>query len=99
MSQAGESIFLAGAEANPQPGPYADPIATAQDDATVLHSSGCDDASIDYSIAAYALFNFYNPCVAGNGVNLVPVGAFDRLGERMAKVGYSREQPPAGRTA
>ena len=65
-----------------------------QADIDVLHDAGWDDTSIYYAIGACALFNFYNRFVSGNGVKLVSEEAFRRLGERMARVGYRREQPP-----
>lgn len=65
-----------------------------QEDTDVLKASGWDDASIYFAIGACALFNFYNRFVSGNGVKLVSEEAFNRLGERMSKAGYSREQPP-----
>jgi len=66
----------------------------AQADIDVLHHAGWDDTSIYYAISACALFNFYNRFVSGNGVKLVSEEAFRRLGERMARAGYHREQPP-----
>jgi uncharacterized peroxidase-related enzyme len=66
----------------------------AQADIDVLHHAGWDDTSIYYAIGACALFNFYNRFVSGNGVKLVSEEAFRRFGERMARVGYHREQPP-----
>jgi uncharacterized peroxidase-related enzyme len=66
-----------------------------QADIDVLKNAGWDDTSIYYAIGACALFNFYNRFVSGNGVKLVSDDAFRRLGERMARVGYSREKPPA----
>jgi uncharacterized peroxidase-related enzyme len=66
----------------------------AQADIDVLHEAGWDDTSIYYAIGVCALFNFYNRFVSGNGVKLVSEEAFRRLGERMARVGYHREQPP-----
>jgi uncharacterized peroxidase-related enzyme len=65
-----------------------------QEDTDVLKTAGWDDASIYYTIGVCALFNFYNRFVSGNGVKMVSEDAFQRLGERMAQVGYSREQPP-----
>ena len=65
-----------------------------QADIDILKDAGWDDTSIDYAIGACALFNFYNRFVSGNGVKLVSDAAFGRLGERMARVGYSREKPP-----
>jgi uncharacterized peroxidase-related enzyme len=67
----------------------------AQADIDTLKDAGWDDTSIYYAIGVCALFNFYNRFVSGNGVKLVSDEAFERLGERMARVGYSREQPPA----
>lgn len=66
----------------------------AQPDIDVLHGAGWDDTSIYYAIGACALFNFYNRFVSGNGVKLVSEEAFRRLGVRMARAGYHREQPP-----
>jgi uncharacterized peroxidase-related enzyme len=66
----------------------------AQADIDVLKLAGWDDTSIYYAIGACALFNFYNRFVSGNGVKLVSEEAFRNLGERMARVGYRREQPP-----
>jgi uncharacterized peroxidase-related enzyme len=66
----------------------------AEADIDVLKDAGWDDTSIYYAIGACALFNFYNRFVSGNGVKLVSEEAFRRLGERMARVGYSREKPP-----
>jgi uncharacterized peroxidase-related enzyme len=60
-------------------------------DITTLHSSGWDDASIYYAIAACALFNFYNRFVSANGVKPVSDEAFRRFGRRMAEHGYIRE--------
>lgn len=65
-----------------------------QADIDVLKDAGWDETSIYYAIGACALFNFYNRFVSGNGVQLVSQEAFRRLGERMAKFGYHREQPP-----
>jgi uncharacterized peroxidase-related enzyme len=65
-----------------------------QADIDVLKNAGWDDTSIYYAIGACALFNFYNRFVSGNGVKLVSDEAFGSLGERMARVGYSREKPP-----
>jgi uncharacterized peroxidase-related enzyme len=67
----------------------------AQSDIDVLKDAGWDDTSIYYAIGSCALFNFYNRFVSGNGVKLVSDEAFHRLGERMARVGYSREKPPS----
>ena len=66
----------------------------AQQDHDGLKAAGWDDASIYYAIAVCALFNFYNRFVSANGVKLVSEEAFTRLGARMAREGYSREQPP-----
>ena len=66
----------------------------AQAHIDVLHGAGWDDTSIYYAIGACELFNFYNRFVSGNGVKLVSEEAFRRLGERIARVGYHREQPP-----
>lgn len=66
----------------------------AQADINALKDAGWDDTSIYYAIGVCALFNFYNRFVSGNGVKLVSDEAFQRLGERMARVGYRREQPP-----
>lgn len=68
--------------------------AIALQDLDTLKGAGWDETSIYYAIGACALFNFYNRFVSGNGVKLVSDEAFDRLGARMARVGYSREQPP-----
>jgi len=67
----------------------------AQVDIDVLKIAGWDDTAIYYAIGACALFNFYNRFVSGNGVKLVSEEAFRNLGERMARVGYRREQPPS----
>ena len=75
-----------------------EPGAVAQHDTDTLIAAGWDDASIYFSIAACALFNYYNRFVLGNGVQLVSKEAFTRLGARMAHAGYSREQPPQLRT-
>jgi uncharacterized peroxidase-related enzyme len=64
-----------------------------KEDTEVLKAAGWDDAAIFYAIGACALFNFYNRFVSGNGVKMVSEEAFQRLGERMAQAGYSREQP------
>lgn len=66
----------------------------AQADIDVLKAVGWDETSIYYAIGACALFNFYNRFVSGNGVKLVSEEAFRNLGERMARVGYRREQRP-----
>ena len=66
----------------------------AQADIDILKVAGWDETSIFYAIGACALFNFYNRFVSGNGVKLVSEEAFRNLGERMARVGYRREQPP-----
>jgi uncharacterized peroxidase-related enzyme len=66
----------------------------AQTDIDVLKTAGWDETSIYYAIGACALFNFYNRFVSGNGVKLVSEEAFRNLGERMARAGYRREQPP-----
>ena len=71
-----------------------DPGSISQSDVDVLKACGWDDTSIFYAIGVSALFNFYNRFVSGNGVKLVSDESFRRLGERMAKAGYSREQPP-----
>ena len=68
----------------------------SQQDTGALKAVGWGDSSIYYAIAVCALFNFYNRFVSGNGVNMVSQEAFDRLGERMAQSGYSREQPKQG---
>ena len=65
-----------------------------QADIDVLKDAGWDDVAIYYAIGACALFNFYNRFVSGNGVKLVSQAAFNRLAERMARVGYHREEPP-----
>jgi uncharacterized peroxidase-related enzyme len=64
-----------------------------QSDIDLLKDAGWDDTSIFYATGACALFNFYNRFVSGNGVKLVSDEAFNRLGERMARFGYSREKP------
>ncbi len=69
------------------------PSAIAAQDVDALRHAGWDEPSIYYAINACALFNYYNRFVLGNGVQLVSGATFDRLGARMAKVGYSREQP------
>jgi uncharacterized peroxidase-related enzyme len=66
----------------------------AQTDIDAMKDMGWDDTSIYYAIGTCALFNFYNRFVSGNGVKLVSDEAFQRLGERMARAGYSREKPP-----
>ncbi len=66
----------------------------AESDIAALKQTGWDDTSIYYAIGACALFNFYNRFVSGNGVKLVSDETFQRLGERMARVGYRREAPP-----
>jgi uncharacterized peroxidase-related enzyme len=58
-----------------------------------LKAAGWDETSIYYAIGACALFNFYNRLVSGNGVKMVSEEAFHGLGERIARVGYSREKP------
>ena len=63
-------------------------------DIDALKAAGWDETSIYYAIGACALFNFYNRFVSGNGVKIVSEEAFHRLGERMARVGYSREKAP-----
>lgn len=68
--------------------------AIAQSDIDTLKDAGWDETSIYYAIGACALFNFYNRFVSGNGVKPVSEEAFRRLGERMARQGYRREQPP-----
>lgn len=72
-----------------------EPGAITQQDPDTLKQAGWDEPSIYYAINACALFNYYNRFVLGNGVKLVSRKACDRLGARMAKAGYSREQPPA----
>ena len=71
-----------------------EPGSIAQSDIDKLKAAGWDDTSIYYAIGVCALFNFYNRFVSGNGVKQVSEEAFRRLGERMARAGYSREQPP-----
>jgi uncharacterized peroxidase-related enzyme len=61
------------------------------EDIATLHEAGWDDTSIFYSIAACALFNFYNRFVSANGGKPVSDQAFRRLGARMAEKGYVRE--------
>lgn len=72
-----------------------EPGAITQQDTDTLKQAGWDEPSIYYAINACALFNYYNRFVLSNGVKLVSDEACDRLGARMAKAGYSREQPPA----
>jgi len=71
-----------------------EPGSIAQSDIHILKAAGWDDTSIFYAIGVCALFNFYNRFVSGNGVKLVSDEAFRSLGERMARAGYRREQPP-----
>ena len=71
-----------------------EPGSIVLEDVDSLKSAGWDETSIYYAIGACSLFNFYNRFVSGNGVKLVSEEAFHRLGERMARVGYSREKPP-----
>jgi uncharacterized peroxidase-related enzyme len=68
-----------------------DSSAISESDIAALHSSGWDDTSIYYAIAASALFNFYNRFVSANGVKPVSDEAFRRFGRRMAEYGYIRE--------
>ncbi|HUD57487.1 MAG TPA: peroxidase-related enzyme [Terracidiphilus sp.] len=63
----------------------------SESDIATLHSSGWEDTSIYYAIAACALFNFYNRFVSANGVKPVSDEAFRRFGRRMAEHGYIRE--------
>ena len=62
-----------------------------EQDIAALHAAGWDDTSIFYTIAACALFNFYNRFVSANGVKPVSDEAFRRLSARMAEKGYIRE--------
>ena len=73
-----------------------EPGTITQQHISELKHAGWDEPSIYYATNACALFNYYNRFVLGNGVKLVSGEAFDRLGARMARVGYSREQPPSG---
>jgi uncharacterized peroxidase-related enzyme len=66
----------------------------AQTSIDTLKDAGWGDSSIYYAIGVCALFNFYNRFVSGNGVKLVSDEAFQRLGERMARVGYGRRELP-----
>jgi uncharacterized peroxidase-related enzyme len=59
-------------------------------DTRELNAAGWDDAAIFYAISACALFNFYNRWVSASGVHPVSDEAFERLGSRMAAVGYAR---------
>lgn len=71
-----------------------EPGTVTQHDVDMLKLAGWDEPSIYYVIAACALFNYYNRFVLGNGVGLVSGEAFDRLGVRIAQLGYSRHPPP-----
>jgi uncharacterized peroxidase-related enzyme len=62
-----------------------------EEDIAPLRTAGWDDTSIFYTIAACALFNFYNRYVSANGVKLVSDDAFRKLGARMAEKGYNRD--------
>ena len=70
-----------------------DPGSITQSDTHTLQLACWEDASIFYTIAVCALFNYYNRFVSGNGVKMVSEQAFETLGARMAKAGYSREHP------
>jgi uncharacterized peroxidase-related enzyme len=59
-------------------------------DTRELNAAGWDDDAIFYAISACALFNFYNRWVLASGVHPVSDEAFNRLGSRMAAVGYTR---------
>lgn len=70
------------------------PGTITQHDVETLKIAGWSGPAIYYAINACALFNYYNRFVLGNGVKPVSDEAFRRLGARMARAGYSREQPP-----
>jgi len=70
-----------------------DPGSIIQPDTHTLQLAGWEGASIFHTIAVCALFNYYNRFVSGNGVKMVSEQAFETLGARMAKAGYSRERP------
>jgi uncharacterized peroxidase-related enzyme len=66
------------------------PASITAADTSDLNAVGWDDAAIFYAISACALFNFYNRWVSASGVRPVSDEAFERLGSRMAAVGYVR---------
>ncbi len=73
-----------------------EPGTITQQHIEALTQAGWGEPAIYDAIYACALFNYYNRFVLGNGVRLVSDRVFDRFGARMARVGYSREQPPPG---
>jgi uncharacterized peroxidase-related enzyme len=66
------------------------PASITAADTSELNASGWKDDAIFYAISACALFNFYNRWVSASGVHSVSDEAFQRLGSRMAAVGYAR---------
>jgi uncharacterized peroxidase-related enzyme len=66
------------------------PASITATDTSELNAAGWKDDAIFYAISACALFNFYNRWVSASGVHSVSDEAFQRLGSRMAAVGYAR---------
>jgi len=66
------------------------PASITATDTSELNVAGWKDDAIFYAISACALFNFYNRWVSASGVHSVSDEAFQRLGSRMAAVGYAR---------
>jgi uncharacterized peroxidase-related enzyme len=66
------------------------PASITAADTSELNVAGWKDDAIFYAISACALFNFYNRWVSASGVHSVSDEAFQRLGSRMAAVGYAR---------
>ena len=68
------------------------PASVREEDIATLHAVGWDDAAIYDAIGVCALFNFYNRWIDGAGVHGTPE-LYAASGERMARTGYSREDP------
>jgi uncharacterized peroxidase-related enzyme len=66
------------------------PASITATDTSELNAAGWKDDAIFYAISACALFDFYNRWVSASGVHSVSDEAFQRLGSRMAAVGYAR---------
>jgi len=70
----------------------APPIAPRDVDA--VKAAGWTDEAVYDAITVCALFNFYNKWIDGTGVSDMPAAAYQATGERLATLGYARQQSP-----
>ncbi len=62
------------------------------DDVALVRKAGWTDEAIYDAVMVCALFHYFNKWIDATGVSDLPAAAYEQSGQRMAQLGYTRDE-------